>query len=115
MYYGGTKAMMSKELLKLRLYEFNQDNYDNIIIGFPTWASNCPPAMKAFIAENKFVRKNIYLFTTYGAKGGTACLENIARNFRESQIKNTVKISFSKRKSKEKLEEAISSLIKGIN
>lgn len=105
MYYGGTKAMMSNELPKLRPYAFNQDDYDNIIIGFPNWASNCPPAMKTFIAENKFVGKNIYLFTTYGARGGNACLENVAKNFGESQIKNTVKIFFQKENQRKSLKK----------
>lgn len=71
---------------KLRPYKFNQDDYDNI---FPNWACNYPPAMKAILAENNFVVKNIF-FTTYRVSGGNACLENVAKIFPESQIKNTL-------------------------
>ncbi len=106
-YIHGTKSMLTKEPPKLKTYQFNKDDYDNIILGFPNWASNCPPAMKVFIAENKFDEKNIYLLTTYVARGGAKCLENVAKKFDLSDVKAVAKFSLPMNKKEKEIDTLI--------
>lgn len=106
-YFHGSKSMLAKKLPKLKAYTFNPNDYDNIIIGFPNWASNCPPAMKAFIADNRIIGKNLYLFTTYVARGGTKCLDNVAEMLSENSLKNTEKFSLPSKKNETELDAVI--------
>lgn len=114
-YYKGTKSMFSKNLPKLKPYNIDIKDYDNIIIGFPNWASMFPPAVKAFIKENDFKDKNIYLFTTYVARGGNKCLENAAKYFEGSSVKNIGKFSLPKSKDKNELNSKIKNILQELN
>lgn len=110
-YYKGTKAMFSSVLPELKPYDINIDDYDRIIFGFPNWGSNFPPAVKAFIEQNDFSGKKIYLYTTYVARGGSKCLENAAKYFRSSSVEEIGKFSLPKSKDKEKLSEEIKGIL----
>ena len=112
-YYKGTKAMFSSSLPELKPYNLNLNEYDRIILGFPNWASNFPPAVKAFIEQNDFSNKDVYLFTTYVARGGSKCLENVAKYFENSSsVKALGKFSLPKSKNKEKLIKEIREKLK---
>ncbi|WP_244834039.1 flavodoxin [Clostridium sp. BJN0001] len=98
-YLKGIKSILFKKENILNEYNFNSNTYDRIILGFPNWASNCPPAMKEFIKENDFNDKDIYLFTTYVARGGDSCVRNVSKNFNHSQVKKMAKFSIPSKKS----------------
>ena len=49
--WGGKSAVMA-EMPALMPYEFHAEKYDQIIIGFPVWASNVTPPLRTFIHEN---------------------------------------------------------------
>ena len=49
--WGGKSAVMG-DTPKLLPYEFDADKYDEIIFGFPVWASSPAPPIKSFIKEN---------------------------------------------------------------
>ena len=50
--WGGKSAVMA-ETPKLLPYTFDPEQYDQIIIGFPVWASNIAPPIRTFVTENK--------------------------------------------------------------
>jgi flavodoxin len=97
-YFQGGKSMITGTLPKLRPYEFHIENYDNILLGCPTWGGDCPPAVKAFIRQNCFSNKNMYLFTTYVAANASKCLKNLTNYFNNSTIKNTATFSIPSKK-----------------
>lgn len=106
-YFKGIESMLSKKTDILNEYTFNADDYDRIILGFPNWASNCPPAMKQFIRENDFKDKDIYLFTTYIARGGDACVRNVSRNFEASHVKKMAKFSLPSKRTEKYIDNIL--------
>lgn len=111
-YVQGGKAMMTSGKTKLKSYEFNSKDYDNIIIGFPNWASNCPPAMTKFLEENSFAGKNVFLYTTYMARGGSKCLENTSKKIQNGIVSGNQKFTLPKGKNEIKFSEEIKQLLK---
>lgn len=55
--WGGKSAVMA-EKPKLMPYQFDPEQYDQIVIGFPVWASNVAPPIRTFAVENKEAIKN---------------------------------------------------------
>jgi len=97
-YFQGGKSMLSDSLPELKPYKFNADNYDTIILGCPTWGGNCPSAVKAFIEQNHFTEKNMYLFTTYITANASRCLQNLSKYFKNSTVKNKATFSVPTKK-----------------
>ncbi len=50
--WGGKSAVMS-EKPQLNPYEFNAEKYEQVIIGFPVWASRIAPPLRTFVEDNK--------------------------------------------------------------
>ena len=50
--WGGKSAVMG-EKPALKPYDFDADKYDNVIIGFPVWASRPAPPIATFVDRNK--------------------------------------------------------------
>lgn len=111
-YVQGGKAMMSASQTQLKPYDFNAKDYDNIIIGFPNWVSNCPPAMSKFLEENSFAGKKVFLYTTYMARGGSKCLENTSNKINNGVVSGSCKFSLPKGKNEDKFTEEIKQLLK---
>lgn len=106
-YYRGIKQMKSKELPKLKKTEFNADMYDCIIVGSPTWASSCTPAIKAFAKENKIENKKLGFFTTYEGSGYTKCLESMKELFPNNDFIALASFKSPRRENKEKFREKL--------
>ncbi len=54
-FWGGKSAVMA-EKPKLMPYELDND-FEEIIIGFPVWAGNMAPPIRTFVSENKELLK----------------------------------------------------------
>ncbi len=91
-FWGGKSAVMG-ESPKLNPYEFDSSNYDDVIIGYPVWASTFAPPIKTFAEENQEIlqQKAIYAFAT--SSGG-----NAEKSF--IKLANLIKV--------EKIEETLS-------
>ena len=76
--WGGKSAVMA-ETPKLIQYTFNSDRYDQIIFGFPVWASNMAPPIRSFIKENLPVLKDkqIGAFVCQSGSGGEKALRKL--------------------------------------
>ena len=66
--WGGKSAVMA-EKPKLQSYDFNADQYDLVILGFPVWASNITPPIRTFIIENTLKGKRIAAFACQSGNG----------------------------------------------
>ena len=55
--WGGKSAIMS-EKPKLNPYTFSAENYEQVIIGFPVWASRIAPPLRTFVEDNKEALKD---------------------------------------------------------
>ncbi len=73
--WGGKSALMG-ETPVLKPYDFNADNYDRIIFGFPVWASSFTPPLRTFINENANVikGKDFAAFTCLSGSGADKAL-----------------------------------------
>ncbi len=112
MYVYGAKEMISRNSSKLVTPKIDLSEYDNIIIGFPNWVSNFPPAVKEFVNNNDFSGKNIYLYITYAARGGEACLNNAAKHFTSAKsIKKLGKFSLPKIHNIDKVDDKVSEIL----
>jgi len=66
----GKKHIESKHSPKLKEYDFDAKNYDQIIIGSPVWWYSITPPIRTFIKENDFSGKKLIFFSTYGSSKG---------------------------------------------
>ncbi len=76
--WGGKSAMMA-ETPKLLPYTFNPEQYDQIVIGFPVWASNVAPPIRTFATENKeaIQKKKIAAFACQGGTGAEKAFKKL--------------------------------------
>ena len=76
--WGGKSAIMG-ETPKLEEYNFNAENYDEIIIGTPVWASSFTPPIRTFIKENKekLTDKKFSIFICYSGGGADKAIEKL--------------------------------------
>ena len=56
-FFWGGKAAVMAEKPELESYSFDED-VDEVVIGFPVWASNITPPIRTFVSDNKDVLKN---------------------------------------------------------
>ena len=68
-FFGGKQAMFGEEI-ELKSYDININNYDNIIIGTPVWASRYAPAFNTFFSKEKIFGKNIAMYCTCAGSSG---------------------------------------------
>ena len=114
-YYKGIKSMLLKEITKLKIDKLELNDYDKVIVGFPNWGSMFPPAVKAFILQNDFSKKDVYLFTTYAARGAAQCLKNAAAFFTESNVSILGKFSLPKSKTNEEINRMLNEALSELN
>lgn len=67
-FWGGKSAVMA-EKPALKPYEFNADEYDSIIFGFPVWAGNITPPLRTFIGENELKASKYAAFACQSGSG----------------------------------------------
>ena len=84
-YWGGKSAIMG-EKPELKPYEFNKDEYDCVIIGFPVWASNVTPPIRTFLSENDLAGKKIGAYVCYMGGGGEKALEKLRKTLGREKL-----------------------------
>ncbi len=81
---GGFQALF-KIKVGIRPIEVNLDDYDQIVIGSPVWASNMTPPLRSFLVNNQIKNKNIVLFCTYEGQAGKV-FDHIEKSIGENNI-----------------------------
>ena len=69
--WGGKSAIMG-ETPTLAPYEFNADEYDVIVIGYPVWAGTFAPPIRSFIEQNKAALQGKKVAAFASSSGGNA-------------------------------------------
>lgn len=87
--WGGKQATFS-EKPELKAYTFHPEEYDRIIIGTPIWAGNYAPSIRTFLADHKFIEKDIYLFACHLGGGADKCFTKMREKLVGNRIKETV-------------------------
>lgn len=89
--WGGKSAVMAQKP-KLQEYTFEADQYDNIIIGFPVWASRIAPPIRTFIEDNKSIlkTKSISAYACQAGSGAEKALNGLKDLIGISEYKATM-------------------------
>ncbi len=63
-FFTGVFGALKGSKSRIKPMNFSPDEYDNIFIGGPIWASNCAPAINSYLSSADLKGKNVYLFIT---------------------------------------------------
>ena len=90
-FWGGKSAVMA-ETPKLQPYDFNAEDYERIVFGFPVWAGNVTPPIRTFVRENRLDGKRIAAFASQSGSGGirgkTSFCRQVISSARSMRMKN---------------------------
>lgn len=88
--WGGKSAVMA-ETPELQPYEFNADNYERVVIGFPVWASRFAPPVRTFVEENKeaLQSKKISAYACQSGSGAEKALSGLKELIGISEFNTT--------------------------
>ena len=108
--WGGKSAMMA-ETPKLLPYTFDPEQYDQIVIGFPVWASNVAPPIRTFATENKEAirEKKIAAFACQGGTGAEKAFKRLLDCLGQDAFSATMILNDPKPKNEK--DQAISSFL----
>ena len=67
-FWGGKSSVMA-ETPELEPYEFDADQYERIIFGFPVWAGNVTPPLRTFVRDHNLKGKRIAAFACQSGAG----------------------------------------------
>ncbi len=78
--WGGRSAVMGEKPI-LKPYEFDESKYDEIIIGFPVWASRPAPPICTFLNDHKdeLIGKKIAVYACQSGNGAEKAFDRIKR------------------------------------
>ena len=76
--WGGKSAVMA-EAPELEPYDIDLDKIDEVIIGFPVWASTITPPIRTFVNENKdkLTGKRICVFACQSGNGAPKAMDKL--------------------------------------
>ena len=76
-FWGGKSAVMA-ETPELEPYSVDLESYEQVIFGFPVWASNITPPLRTFIKDNPGVKeKRVAAFACQSGKGAEQAFEKL--------------------------------------
>lgn len=91
-FFWGGKSSVFKEKPELQSYDFNQANYDYIIIGTPLWASTFVPPIRSFLVDNKLEDKNIGFFVSCSGGNTDKCFKELEAETNNCNIIATLRL-----------------------
>ena len=76
--WGGKSAVMA-ETPELESYDVDLDKVDELIIGFPVWASTITPPIRTFLTDNKdaLKGKKLAVYACQAGNGAPKAMEKI--------------------------------------
>ncbi len=91
-FFWGGKSVVMAEKPELEAYEVNLSEYDQVIFGFPVWASNFTPPVRTFIEENKeaLKGKRFAAFACQSGGGAEKALAKLAKTIGIDAFERTV-------------------------
>lgn len=109
-FWGGKSAVMA-ETPKLMPFTFDPGQYDQIVIGFPVWASNVAPPIRTFAVENKETVRNkkIAAFACQGGSGAEKAFKKLLDCLGQEEFVATMILNDPKPKTEN--DQAIASFV----
>lgn len=107
--WGGKSAMMA-EKPELNPYTFNAEEYEQIIIGFPVWASRIAPPLRTFVEDNreKLKGKAISAYACQSGNGAEKAFNGLKELLGIDEYKATMILIDPKDRPKEDNKKTIS-------
>ena len=101
---------------ELEAYEVNLTEYDQVIFGFPVWASNFTPPIRTFIEENKeaLKGKKFAAFACQSGGGAEIVLAKLAKSIGIDAFERTVILIDPKAKKNESTDAQIDSFCESL-
>ena len=89
--HGGKSAAFG-EKPPLKPYAFDAEAYEQVVIGFPVWASNMAPPIRTFVAENreKLAGKQIAAFACQSGNGAEKAFRKLQECLDDAELKATL-------------------------
>ena len=114
-FWGGKSAVMA-EKPELEAYEVNLSEYDQVIFGFPVWASNFTPPVRTIIEENKeaLKGKRFAAFACQSGGGAEKALAKLAKAIGIDAFERTVILIDPKTKKNEGTDAQIDSFCESL-
>lgn len=112
-FWGGKSAVMA-ETPELLPYEFNADDYDRIIFGFPVWASNVTPPIRTFVKENDLKGKRIAAFACQSGAGAEKAFGKLKAALGIEKLEAELILIDPKAKPSEENERKINAFCEGL-
>lgn len=91
-YFWGGKSATFGESPKLEAYDFDQNQYDLVILGTPIWAGTFAPPLRTFIRENELMEKKIALFACCSGGATEKCFEQLKKETGNSTVFSTLRL-----------------------
>lgn len=103
-FFWGGKQVVTNELPKLKPYIFKQEDYDQLIIASPIWASRFAPVISTFINDNK-ITKSVALIATNEGSNCTKPFQIISDKLPNCKITGTLPLMTPLKNPEETMEK----------
>ncbi|SDY59264.1 flavodoxin family protein [Lachnobacterium bovis] len=106
-FWGGKSAMMA-ETPELEPYSVDWNSYEQVIFGFPVWASNITPPLRTFIRDNHELKeKRLAAFACQSGKGAEQAFKKLTDTLEGNTLTATLILFDPKVKPKDENEVSI--------
>ena len=113
-FWGGKSAVMA-ETPELEPYAVDLDSYEQIVFGFPVWASNVTPPLRTFIKDNPGIKeKKIAAVACQSGAGAEKAFEKLKDSIGIDTLAATLILIDPKDKPSDDNERKIEEFCKGI-
>ena len=109
--WGGKSAVFG-ETPPLAPLKYDAADYDDIIVGFPVWASSYPPAVATYIKEHAFTGKKVRVIACSASGNCEKAVNKLKNKLPGNEFGEVLSLT-DPAKDKEKSEELIKQFITG--
>ena len=78
-FLAGGRSALREETPPLKPCDFRPEEYEQVVFGFPVWASNVAPPLRSFVSANReaLKGKSLAAFACQAGSGGDKALEKL--------------------------------------
>lgn len=114
-FWGGKSAVMA-ETPELEPYSVDLASYDQVVFGFPVWASNVTPPLRTFIKDHPELKdKKISAFACQSGSGAEKAFEKLKDSIGIDSLDTTLILIDPKARPKDENEVKIQDFCQQLN
>jgi flavodoxin len=91
-YFWGGKSATFGESPKLETYNFDQSQYDLVILGTPIWAGTFAPPLRTFIRQNRLTNKKVALCACCSGGSTERCFDLLKKETSDCTVVSTLSL-----------------------